>query len=57
MTQVRERAEAMVRTAAGRYPREVFAGGIGAWCLVGQVSPGSPVKVDSAEIEPMVVRG
>ncbi len=57
MTQVRERAEAMLRTAAGIYPRELFAGGVGGWWLFVQVGPDGPLKVDSADIGPMVVRG
>ena len=56
MMQVRERAEAMLRTAAGTYPRELFDGGVGGWWLFAQVGSDGPVKVDSADIGPMVVR-
>lgn len=56
MMQVRERAEAMLRTAAGTYPRELFDGGVGGWWLFAQIGSDGPVTVDSADIGPMVVR-
>lgn len=57
MTQVRERAEAMLRTAADMYPRDLLAGGVGGRWLLAQVGPDGRIKLDSADIGPMVDHG
>lgn len=54
MTQVRERAEGMLSDAASVYPNDFSAAGVGGRWLFAQVGPEGPVRVDAADIGPMI---
>jgi hypothetical protein len=56
MAQVRQCAEQLLRSAAESNPRDLYVGGVGGWWLLAQVGSEGPVKIELADIGPMVVR-